>query len=182
VGLKFFIVTICFGLIAGLAGAGLYFLNSTPSVQGQEIVFEVNQGEPFARVSSRLFKEGLISNYYLFRIYGKLTGAEGRIRAGEYLLSTDMYPAEVMAVVSSGRSIEHAITFQEGLNRYDMADIVEREGIGSREEFIDYTEDQEVVRELLGEKQESLEGYLFPSTYNYTKYTKVLKKRSHALA
>jgi UPF0755 protein len=59
----------------------------------------------------------------------------------------------------------------EGLNMYDVADIVERLGLGARQDFLALCQSRELARELLGEELPSLEGYLFPETYLVTKYT-----------
>lgn len=150
---------------------GAYFLMTPASSSSEEVVFEVKPSEPFKAVARRLEKEGLIKSAWALEIYARLTGASRNIRVGEYAVRKDLRPKEVLAILSSGKSVHYAITVTEGLNRFEIADIVERQKIASRDEFLKLTSDRGLVKELLGEEHESFEGYLFPETYYITKYT-----------
>jgi UPF0755 protein len=121
-------------------------------------------------VAFRLEQQGLVSNAVLFKIFARVSGKTS-LRVGEYALSSTMYPAEVLDTVISGRSVEHSITFQEGLNKFEMAEIFAARGLGSARSFLQAVDDPALIRSLLGENQPSLEGYLFPETYKVTRYT-----------
>ncbi|MGE0761839.1 MAG: endolytic transglycosylase MltG [Bdellovibrionales bacterium] len=142
-----------------------------PTGQGEERIFEVLPGEGFYRVASRVEQEGLVTSALKFKILAKLSGQADSLRVGEYAVRTDLRPIELLSILSSGKSIERQITFPEGYNIYDIALAVEQKGLGKKEELIRLARDPRIVEKLLGEKLPSLEGYLFPETYKYTKYT-----------
>lgn len=168
------LATLCF--VALLVGAvsllgGALFLMTPASDSDEEVIFEVKPTEPFKSVAKRLESEGLIKSAKFIEIYARLTGASRNVRVGEYAIRKDLRPKEVLAILSSGKSVHYSITISEGLNRFEIADLVERQKIADRDEFLNLTTDRGFIQELLGKDLESLEGYLFPETYHITKYT-----------
>jgi UPF0755 protein len=90
---------------------------------------------------------------------------------GEYAIRKNAVPPEIMAIITSGKSIEYAITVQEGFNIFEIGDLLERQGMIKKQEFMALAQDPAFIKELLGEVHPSLEGYLFPETYKITKFT-----------
>jgi UPF0755 protein len=149
-----------------------HFLSAGPEpAPGQEKIFEVMPGEGFYRIADRLATEGLVTDAFRFKILAKFSGKEGTLRIGEYAVRTGMRPMELLEVLASGKSIERQITFPEGYNIFEMAELIESKGLARRAEFLTLVRDGRLIQELLGEELPSLEGYLFPETYSYTKYT-----------
>lgn len=148
----------------------LVFLNRAAGTSDQSVYFEVFPGDSIKRVGKRLEKQRLITDSFRFSVFARLTG-ETEIRVGEYELKSTMYPAEILQTIVSGRSVEHQITFQEGLNKFEMAELFASKGLGNKKEFLALVDSRPLVQELLGEKHSSLEGYLFPETYHVTQYT-----------
>lgn len=160
-------------VVAGMVivSLGILFLISPASSSSEEIVFEVRPAESLKSVARRLESEGLISNARYLEIYARLTNRAGKIRTGEYAIRKNSRPRHVLSVISSGQSVHYSITISEGLNRFEIAEIVSRQGIASSKEFLELSSNPGFIRELLGRDAESLEGYLFPDTYHVTKYT-----------
>ena len=152
---------------------GIHFLATGPLVpgEGEERIFEVLPGEGFYRVASRLEQQQLISSALKFKILARLSGRAESLRVGEYAVRSDLRPIELLDILSSGKSIERQITFPEGANILEIANSIEAKGIGRKDEFLHKVRDPVLIENLLGEKLPSLEGYLFPETYKYTKYT-----------
>jgi UPF0755 protein len=90
---------------------------------------------------------------------------------GEYALDRSMTPQEVLGVLVSGKSIQYPITFPEGSNVFEMAAALEAKGLYKAEEFLKAVRDPALIQKLLAIEVSSLEGYLFPETYNVTKFT-----------
>lgn len=159
-------------LIGAAVGFSAYrFMTMPASSSDESAVFEVRPGDSFKATAKRLEDDGLVSNAFRFGLLARFTGQSGRVRVGEYAIRRNMTPKEVLGIITSGRSIEHSVTIQEGLNRFEIADIIEKQKIGTRQEFLDLTKDPVFIKETLGEELPSLEGYLFPETYNITKFT-----------
>lgn len=149
----------------------LTFLYQPPGDGQTELVFEVRPGVPFFRVAKDLYRQQMISDERLFRYLGRVSGYTSKIRVGEYAMNNGLSPLEVLKILASGRSIQRSITFQEGLNMFEMADQYEQRGFGRRSQFLSLCQDRVLIRKLLGKDYSSLEGYLFPETYSLTKYT-----------
>lgn len=161
-------------LVIALAAVGIEtfrFLASGPGKSEEQVVFEVPAGTSLRAVAQELENKGLVSNTLKFRILAKLTGQGARVKHGEYALNKGMTPQEILSVLVSGRSIQYAVTFPEGSNIYEMAAILEAKGLYKRDDFLKAVKDPKNIQELLGIEVSSLEGYLFPETYNVTRFT-----------
>jgi UPF0755 protein len=156
---------------AGLGFIAYEFTHSRPSEVAQDVVYEVAPGKGFNAIAADLEQKGLIRNSYFFSVYARLKNERSKLKVGEYLLRTNMYPYEILEVLTSGKSIARSFTVSEGLSIYEISDLYEKEGFGQAAEFMRLVRDPQLIQTLLGEKQESLEGYLFPETYMLTKYT-----------
>lgn len=149
---------------------GYQLLKSPISADKTEIIFEVSPGSTLNQISSDLQVKGLIRNAKTFQIYAKAKGLASKFKVGEYSLNQAMTPDEIMSVIVSGKSITRSMTIAEGLNLYDLAQIFEKNNIGTKEEFFKLVYDREFIKSLLNENVTSLEGYLFPETYKVTKF------------
>ncbi len=161
-------------LILALGAGGLFFgyqLLKTPvSADKSEIIFEVAPGHSVTQTANDLQKNSLIRNAQVFLLYSRFTNQNSKIKVGEYSLNQAMTPDEILAVLVSGKSITRNLTVVEGLNLFDIAAILEKMGLGTRQEFFAIAHDKEFIKSLLGEELASLEGYLFPETYKFTKF------------
>ncbi len=146
------------------------FLEHRPSESDDIVVFDVEPGHSFKRIAHNLKENGLITSETKFALLARLTGQTGKVRVGEYAIRRNMLPREILGILTSGKSIEYVITVPEGYNKFEIADIAKKQGL-NREEFLKYCDNPELAKEVLGEKLESLEGYLFPETYYITKFT-----------
>lgn len=135
-----------------------------------EIVFDVAPGETFHDQSVKLEQQGLIRNAWVFSKYARLKKMSSKLKVGEYSLNKSMSPTQMLNVLVSGKSIARRLTIAEGLNIYDIGEIIEKTGFGKKEEFLKLVKDKEFIKSLTGENLESLEGYLYPETYMITKY------------
>jgi UPF0755 protein len=167
------LILLVLGVIAaGAVGYTAYtFLNRPVSTSQETTVFEVRPGESFKTIAHRLEEEGLISSSRMLGLYGRFMNVGSKVRVGEYAIPRDSKPTDVLAIITSGKSIEYAVVVPEGYNIFEVADVVQKRGIAKRDEFLALTRDRALIRELLGEDLPSLEGYLFPETYKVTKFT-----------
>jgi UPF0755 protein len=97
------------------------------------------------------------------------------MKAGEYQVSASMTPIQILGVVTSGISLSHPITIREGDNLYEVADLLDSEHLAPKSEILRLGKDSDWVQSQLGESESTskarltLEGYLFPDTYNLNK-------------
>ncbi len=160
-------------MIFVLIGAfvGFHFINSRPSSETTEVIYEVTPGKSFKAVAKELQEQRLVQNGELFSWYARYLGEASKLKVGEYSLRKNMTPAEVLNVITSGKSIGRPFTVAEGLNIFEIGELYEKMGYGKQEEFVRLSLDKDFVQSVLGEDVGSLEGYLFPETYQVTKFT-----------
>lgn len=156
-------------LAAMITALGYFFLNERPESEGREVIFELKAGS-FISVARELEQQGLITDAFKFKILARVLGDTGNIRVGEYALRTDMTPSEVLRVIVSGKSIQHPITVVEGANIFDVAELIEKKGLGQKKEFLKLCRDSVFLMSALGEALTSCEGYLYPETYGITRF------------
>ena len=70
---------------------------------------------------------------------------------------------------SRGDIFTHTVTIPEGYNMFDVAAAVEAAGLGSRQEFLRVARSELTLISDLDPQATSLEGYLFPDTYQFTR-------------
>jgi len=122
------------------------------------------------RISTLLEERELIGNSLSFQLLAFLQKKQGQIQFGEYELSASMTPMDILEVVTSGKTVLHTVTIPEGYRITEIAALLESKGLVNAEIFIRETEDKELIRSM-GIAGNSLEGYLFPETYNFSKNT-----------
>ena len=147
------------------------FLAAGPGRGDEKLVFEIPGGTSFQQIAADLQGKGLIIDAYKMRILAKLTNQDARVKRGEYELNRAMTPQQILRILVEGKSIQYPITFPEGSNIFEMASMLEDRGLFKANDFLKACRDKALIQHLLGVDVSSLEGYLFPETYNLTKYT-----------
>lgn len=174
--LAFVLIVLAFAITTGTAMFMWdHFANKRNGGSHEEVLFEVRQGESFIQVVKELEKAGLIRDAQMFSLFSKIKGEAGKMKVGEYAIQGDMYPSEVLAIINSGKSIGRSLTIPEGMNIYEVSEMWEEEGFGNHDEIMALVKDKVFIRSLLDEDLDSLEGYLFPETYQLTKFTDAKK-------
>ncbi len=149
---KYVLLSILAIFVLSIAGAWTLarFITSPALKTQNKVVFQVSPGESFNEVSMRLYKKKLLTSIIKFKIVTRLSSISTQVKAGEYELHTRMSPIEILKILAAGKSIEYPITFQEGINMYEIAELFERQGLGSKNEFLKLCRDKAFIQELLG--------------------------------
>ena len=92
------------------------------------------------------------------------------LQAGEYLFDHPVNSREVFWKIAHGQIFVHTVTVPEGWTMYDIAAELERQGVCNREDFLTAAHDTSLIADLAPQAI-SLEGFLFPSTYEFTRHT-----------
>jgi len=168
-GKKIFLTaTVAFALLTVSLAGYVYFAYTIPSLERREVV-EIPRGLSVREVALRLEQSGVIKSKELFILYVLLKGDQNKIKAGEYEFQPGDSMARVVEKLIKGDVIVRKITIPEGLTIDQIGGLLEVNGVMSKEEFLKKAKSAEFARKLLGDSISSLEGYLFPDTYSYTK-------------
>ena len=63
--------------------------------------------------------------------------------------------------------VTHTITFHSGMNMFEMAQLLESRKLIRKEDFLSLCQNPNTAFQFLGQRLESVEGYLHPDTYSY---------------
>jgi UPF0755 protein len=145
-------VLIVIGLVlAGLVAWGVQVFKSGGPHADDRIVI-VESGDTLAEISAKLAGEGVISDPAIFRLGARYRGEASKIRFGEYEIPARASMERVLAILVSGKSVQHFVTAPEGLTSWEVVAILRDEPL------------------LTGEIPEvPQEGVLAPDTYSITR-------------
>ena len=137
---------------------------SVPVAEGK--VIDIRPGASVTGIARQLHAEGLIAAPPIAtRLLVALTDSRGQMQTGEYQVEQGMSGYEVLALLRSGKVMQHAVTFPEGWTlgqwRTRLAALTNIE-----HESLHRTEQE--LAALLGAST-GLEGWLFPDTYHYAR-------------
>lgn len=118
----------------------------------------------FSHIKKILAGAQLIPDDLRFVLLARLMGVAHQLKAGEYVFDFNQSPYSILKDLEAGKTVLRAIGFAEGYTIFQIAEIVEQGGWGSREDFLFLMQDSAFIKDL-GVSSLSLEGYLFPETY-----------------
>lgn len=156
-------------LLAIVAAGGLWLgrrqlLVPYRGFAAEEVFVEIPQGSGVAAIADRLAAAGVVRHAMLFRAAARMSGDDRKLQAGEYRFADAATPAVIVDRLARGDVYTRAITFREGLTMWEMADVFAAGGMGTAKEFL--SEAKDVTRiQSIDPDASSLEGYLFPDTY-----------------
>jgi UPF0755 protein len=133
-----------------------------------DVVYAIKKGSGNNDISNDLEKEGIIKSALFFKWYVVFTGQRKDLQAGSYNLSPSMSIADIVGKLSSGDVIKYRVTILEGWNMKDILSYVVNHNLYTKEDFLAATKtDISANYPSLQDKPKtaSLEGYLFPDTY-----------------
>ncbi|MBQ4332884.1 MAG: endolytic transglycosylase MltG [Clostridia bacterium] len=172
-------------VVSGVLAAFMIFflLDSLAINRDQKVVdFEIPSGENWGteRIASELEAKGLIDNAFCFRVYSKLTKADGKWQVGAFTLSPDMgYSVLVETLQTMTPRETVTVTIPEGYTVEEIAKLMEENGVCDTESFYNaviYGQyDYDFIRDIpttadgaqYAGRIYRLEGYLFPDTYEF---------------
>lgn len=161
---RFLSVSFLLGLIVvGIFGLNLFLFVTTPSGEvGQTMTIE--RGSSLNRIANDLQERGVISNIVLFKVYLFLKQAGPKVRAGDYNFEPHLRPPQVVDQLMKGDFARRRVTILEGWTVRDVANSLAQQGLVTIDTFIMKTKDPLFIQSL-GLSVSTLEGYLYPDTY-----------------
>ncbi|HEY5975688.1 MAG TPA: endolytic transglycosylase MltG [Geobacteraceae bacterium] len=155
-------------LVAGLAAWFANFV-TVPLGSGSTVrLFDLAKGAGLRSFAAELEKGKVVGSARFFVLYARFKGATGRVQAGTYQLTDGMTPAEILRRLVAGEVYEIRFSVPEGYSIYQIAELLEGRKLFRKEEFLRQCFNRELLREL-GIPGKSVEGYLYPSTYDLRK-------------
>ncbi len=133
--------------------------------KGAHLVLDLGPGTDVHALADRLARGRVLDHAWLFATYMHILGADARLRHGRVEVSDVLTPAQIARRVALGLGQAVVrITIPEGWTRFDIARRLDAHGVCKSDAFLRATSDPDFAA-ALGVKGPTLEGYLFPNTY-----------------
>ncbi len=123
-------------------------------------------GSSARHIATELERAGIIRNKTAFLLVHAVKVAP--LKAGEYRFDHRANALEVYDRIARGDIVHHTVVVPEGFNMFDIAGAIEAAGLGSRADFLKAAHETALIADL-DPQAPSLEGYLFPDTYEFTR-------------
>ncbi|HET7442377.1 MAG TPA: endolytic transglycosylase MltG [Terriglobales bacterium] len=133
---------------------------------GQKFVL-LRPGYSSRKIASELKSAGVIRSADAFLLW-HYWHHKGRLKAGEYYFDTAANEVTVHDRLVRGDIYVHSVVIPEGYTLFDIAQLMQDAGLGSKEEFLNAAQSQAALIHDIDPEARTLEGYLFPNTYHFT--------------
>lgn len=182
---KVLFIILALVIILAIASFGVYTwynsqINQKNSDSSTIAEVTIESGESVKDIAIELQKAGLIKNSDVFFIYVKLNRIAPSIQAGKFQIPQNLTIVQVADFIQKAGGNDIWITIPEGLRYDEIANLLETEFLKhentkySKDEFLKISENPdgyEIEAEIIAYKPagNSIEGFLFPDTYNVPK-------------
>ena len=163
--MKFLATLLLLLLAAAAAFAWLFYLPFGPST---ETFVDIAAGTSGTAIGQQLASSGIIRSPYAFDLLRASKG--GTLKAGEYRFDHPAPLAEVYARLLKGDVYTVTVSIPEGFNLFDIAAAVEAAGLATKADFLAAARQHTELISSYDPKARSLEGYLFPDTYHFSRH------------
>ncbi len=173
---------VAFFVVVIIVGCTIYKINIGPVSKSSELKeIEIAAGETYLSISSKLKENNLIRSEFFYKLYVKLM-KPNNLEKGKYSLSENMGVEGILEVLENGSDTNTdviSITFIEGKNMRYIANLIEKNTNNTEEDVYNLLQDTNYLDSLINKywfltdeiKNQniyySLEGYLFPDTYQF---------------
>lgn len=149
-------------------------LNTKVEHEHLERYIEIKHGTTTNQIIEILTKKNIIQSDIATRLYLRFINRKVKFQAGDFKFPSPISPMEAIQILQKGKKRSQSFTVPEGWTRFDIAKkIVEQFPSApslSYEDVLMIMKNTNSIKEI-DPNAKSLEGYLYPSTYQIEKST-----------
>ena len=119
-------------------------------------------------MARRLGEARVIRSPLGFTLLSVVRGSARALKAGEYEFPQGATTLDVLSLLEGGRVLQHTVLLREGATLDDLARLLEAERLAAARDVLRAAHDRVFLRRLEIDA-DSVEGYLFPDTYQVVK-------------
>ena len=160
-------VLLAFGLLLAVTAWLAFGVLVPVSPRGQKFVL-LRPGYSTRRIARELKAAGVIRSRHAFVLWHAFHRRPS-LKAGEYLFEQGANVIAVHQRLARGDVYVHTVVIPEGFNMFDIAKALEAAGLGPTQDFLKVATTDTALISDLAPHATSLEGYLFPNTYEFTR-------------
>jgi UPF0755 protein len=160
-------------LIAAVLGAGWIFQSLYLPYQqfpSEGVYVDVPHGASRRAIARLLADQGVVRSRWIFEGLSRWRSHQ-TLEAGEYFFNHAVTSFEVFDAIANGRVYVRQLVVPEGFSMFDIGELVEHEGFTTRADFLAAARNPDPIRDL-APSAPSLEGFLFPATYEFPRHVK----------
>jgi len=162
--MKFFSFSILF-LILVLSGYQYQIITKTINVN--ETIIDISIGDSSTSIANKLYKHNIITSPFWFKIISKYQGFDKNLSYGKFLFSGEISINDALKQLHTGKVVLRKVTIPEGLTIKKTVRILSNKGFGNYDKFVKICNDSVFAKKVTGYNIPSLEGFLYPETYNF---------------
>lgn len=155
-------------LVVLVAGGWLAYGLLVPMSPGGVKFVLLRPGYSTRRMARELKNAGVIRSTGAFVLWHELHRRRS-LKAGEYSFEHAANLIDVHRRLARGDVYVHTVVIPEGFNMFEIAKAIEDSGLGKAADFLKVATSDTALISDLAPQATSLEGYLFPNTYNFTR-------------
>ncbi len=140
------------------------FLNTPASHTHKGIYIEVKKNEPIPNIIKALKKAGIIKRSDWFYYYLRFSGEANQIKAGYHYFFKDYTPKQVLDELVNPKIHTVKLIVLPGYDLERIESILKKHGLNYLN-FEKIAFDPKFVKQCVGYKANSLEGFLYPDSY-----------------
>ena len=156
-------------LIAVVGAAGWFaWAVLTPTEPAGQTFVLLRPGYSARRIAAELKAAGIIRSEQAFVLW-HYVHPKRSLKAGEYLFDKPANIIDIQKRLRRGDVYLHTVVVPEGFTMFDVARAIEAAGLGPADDFLKEAESDTGMIADIAPHAKSLEGYLFPDTYEFTR-------------
>jgi len=147
---------------------GREVLTPTEALQTAPVSVEIPAHDGILLIAGRLYQANAIRSRTGFVMMAVFRGSARYLKAGEYEIDRGASTVGVLSQLEAGRVKQHVVLLPEGATVAELARVLESERLASSSAIRHIAADPAFLS-TLGIEAPSLEGYLFPDTYQFVR-------------
>lgn len=162
---------------AALIGGWIWLTTAIDSPHKHEVrkTITIEPGSRTSEIVYRLHREGILESEFPMRLWMRFFSGGRPLKAGDYEFKSPITPRQVINQLIAGGVATRQVTIPEGYNQFDIARVVAdleglKEPAPTVEQVLSMFKQTSLIEDLDPDAR-TLEGYLFPDTYEYTAST-----------
>ena len=146
-----------------------YAMTPGPRVDVSQSTVFIPKGSSVEEIGNLLEAANLLDGDPRFLLLTRVLGVASRLPAGEFLLDTNQTPVDLLKQLVDAKPVQHQLTIVEGLRMEEIAELFADTGWVDKNHFLALARDPDFIASFGLDGITSLEGYLFPDTYELIK-------------
>lgn len=142
--------------------------NAAPDQPSGQTIVLLHPGYSTRRIAAELKSAGVIRSEEAFILWHYIHRGRS-LKAGEYLFDKPANIIDIQKRLRRGDVYFHTVVVPEGFTMFDIGRAVEAAGLGPAADFVKVAESDTALIADIDPGAHSLEGYLFPETYQFSR-------------